>query len=154
MTFYQYVTENRFYTFEDVVKSLCFDEPIRPTELTETEEIPTTKDHKVHLLVPVIDYLLGLHDLTGEMMRHSINCFAAQKYDVGFQTCNFVKRLYAAMQLLTKIPADYGKKMSVTRQSLEKMEYSCYNAYIRGSESLPFSADTGPEGISASYWKL
>lgn len=97
--------------------------------------------------IPIIEYLLGIADTTGEVMRLCINCAAkvtteASKKQV-FKLCAFIRILYEMfLSFSTIIEASAGKKKlllsktEVMKCSLQKVEDSCYQLGIRGKEFL------------------
>lgn len=143
VTFYHFITNGGLFNVEVIQDELRFEK-----QVMDQGEPPL---EKVHLLVPFFDYILGVQDLTGEIMRHCINCFSARNLEAGNNDVNFVKNLYTGMLLLNTFRnamghgiqgRDFTKKMSVTLQSLKKMEMACYAAHIRGSEALDFGLNT------------
>ncbi|KAI0651590.1 Translin [Trametes meyenii] len=85
--------------------------------------------------LPLEDYLLGLADLTGELMRFAI---AAIPRHGGRQkasdVCGFVRACKADFERLTPYFKELRKKQSVTAQSLEKIEDAAYAVAVRTSE--------------------
>lgn len=96
---------------------------------------PSTSPLKINLL----DYLLGIGDLTGELMRLAISQVADGEVEVANTICNFVRDLYKDLSLVTPITDDsyeMNKKMETMLQSLVKIENACYAVRIRGSEYI------------------
>ena len=50
--------------------------------------------------VPVYEYLLGIADLTGELMRMCINSVGRGQTDTCFNACNFLRRIHEALSSL------------------------------------------------------
>eukprot|EP00271_Cylindrocystis_brebissonii_P017804 TRINITY_DN4775_c0_g1_i1.p1 TRINITY_DN4775_c0_g1~~TRINITY_DN4775_c0_g1_i1.p1 ORF type:complete len:250 (-),score=56.88 TRINITY_DN4775_c0_g1_i1:565-1314(-) len=83
------------------------------------------------------DYLLGVLDLTGELMRLAIGGVASGQRQVAGEVRLFLQELYACFCTLprsTDISRDMGKKLEVMLQSLVKVEAASYTLHVRGSE--------------------
>jgi predicted translin family RNA/ssDNA-binding protein len=100
------------------------------------------------------DYLLGLFDMTGELMRFAITYMATNgKLPGSTETSSIL----SDMQLLTAqlegldthnihSLKDFTSKMRVSRQSVEKVENGVYSMLVRGKERPKgWRPDTGPE---------
>ena len=74
------------------------------------------------LPIDVEDFVLGVADLTGELMRFSIN--AAGRGDVPKiqSTLSLMRRIYGDGVLLKLRAKDFNKKMEVMQQSIHKVE--------------------------------
>ncbi|KAL1140808.1 hypothetical protein AAG570_000736 [Ranatra chinensis] len=134
LTLYNYLIKESLYTWDQLKNDLCFtvNKPIE--ELNEPNDTLKTS---LTTTVSALDYVLGVEDLSGELMRLCINSFAAGKLDSGFATCNFVKSLYEGMLRLSPPNAkEFHRKLYVFKQSLVKMETACYMMHVRGSEIL------------------
>lgn len=55
-------------------------------------EVAVLKNLKTPL--PAIEFILGLADLSGELMRKCINSLGSGNIDDCFHTCNFVREMY------------------------------------------------------------
>lgn len=81
------------------------------------------------------DYVLGIADLSGELMRKCINNSSSGDVKACFETCEVVKKLYAGFLSVgcckTK---QMSTKTNTLMQSLLKMEKVCYNISVRGKE--------------------
>ncbi|KAH7883828.1 Translin [Phlebopus sp. FC_14] len=85
--------------------------------------------------LPIEDYLLGLSDLTGELMRLVISGIARKGGRVrARQVCAFVRQCKADFERFTPFVKGLRKKQTVTGQSLEKIEDAVYAIVIRSSE--------------------
>ncbi|XP_074037122.1 translin associated factor X isoform X2 [Leptinotarsa decemlineata] len=92
-------------------------------------------DEKFSLLFPQIDFILGLADFTGELMRKCINTLGIGNVSDCFTLCNFVKLINTGcLGLVAPGNKELSRKAFVLRQSLSKMELVCYNIQIRGTE--------------------
>ena len=113
------------------------------------------------------DYLYGVFDLTGEMMRFATTSTALSGTMAGGQSAEggeggddeprtIVQDMHELGTLFEMLPVaagnrfQWGKKLEVTRQSVEKVERLGYDRIIRGSERpkgwIPdlSSGDQGP----------
>ncbi|KAH0838515.1 Translin [Lanmaoa asiatica] len=110
-------------------------------------------DHGVpYFPLPKEDYLLGLADLTGELMRFAISGFSRKGGRArAVQVCNFVRNCKSGTSFLsghycpglighqdfdrfTPFVKGLRKKQVVTNQSLEKIENAVYAIVVRTSE--------------------
>jgi len=84
----------------------------------------------------VEDYLLGISDLTGEIMRLSITAIGAQRSSLAdlLAVCNLIRGWYADLEYLTPSVRELRKKQDVTAQSLQKIEGAAYSLSVRGAE--------------------
>ncbi|KAJ8489650.1 hypothetical protein ONZ45_g13502 [Pleurotus djamor] len=81
------------------------------------------------------DYLLGLSDLTGELMRLSISAMSqrgGRKH--AMEVCTFVRNCKADFEAFTPYVRELSKKQAVTANSLEKIEDATYAIVVRGYE--------------------
>ncbi|TBU34981.1 Translin [Dichomitus squalens] len=114
LSFAHYLEHRALISYEEVQRSLCDDDgtPYFPLSLE--------------------DYLLGLSDLTGELMRFAIASISRrggrQKAN---DVCHFVRDYFEG---LTPYFRDLRKKQAVTGQSLEKIEDAAYAVAVRTSE--------------------
>lgn len=82
------------------------------------------------------DFVLGLGDLSGEIMRTCVNSLGSGNSDSCFQHCRFMQELYKGFLSVTAIRSrDFSHKMMTLRQSLLKSENVCYNVTMRGGEA-------------------
>ncbi|KAF8971513.1 Translin [Flammula alnicola] len=83
----------------------------------------------------VSDYLLGLSDLTGELMRFAISGIARRGgRKKASEVCAFVRGCKSDFERMTPYIRELSKKQSVTAQSLEKIEDAAYAIVVRSSE--------------------
>lgn len=52
------------------------------------------EERTIVTMLPEIDYMLGLTDLTGELMRKAINSISSGDSDECFQACQVVRDMY------------------------------------------------------------
>lgn len=87
------------------------------------------------LLFSQYDFILGIADFTGELMRKCINTLGVGNVSDCFKLCNFVRTIHTGfLGLSYSGQREISRKAYVLKQSLGKMELVCYNLQIRGSE--------------------
>lgn len=157
LTFYEYLENGgctrdwikleEMLTYHTTMKQ---SEPSEPSVSSDAEE-PVTKMTRV--LVPPTDYIMGMADLTGELMRRCINNLAIGDIASCYHTCNFVRHMYVAFLGYTSACSnEMNKKIFTLKQSLAKMENTCYTIKVRGSE-IPkhMLADVAIRGATEEY---
>lgn len=88
-----------------------------------------------YFTLPKEDYLLGLSDVTGELMRFAISGIAQKGGRArAREVCAFVRQCKADFERFTPYVKELSKKQAVTSQSLEKIEDAVYAIVVRGSE--------------------
>lgn len=106
------------------------------------------------------EFVLGLADLTGEVMRNCINSLGSADTDKCFKSCQFLQGIYAKYLRLKPLHSrsrDFSQKMTTMRASTLKCEHVCYSLKVRGTEgSNMLSFETVPgEGADVDegfYW--
>ena len=93
---------------------------------------PTAAAVSVH--VPPQEYMLGIADLTGEIMRLAINSVANGDLQKPTELCAFMRVIYDAFMSFGNVGREMNQKARVLKQSLLKVENACYNLRVRGSE--------------------
>ena len=106
-------------------------EDIKPAEPSYSA---TSEKRQISVLVTPLDYVLGIADLTGELMRLAINSIGAGNLDLPFKLCCFIREIHDAFVLIGNRSRELPRKLSVLRQSLHKVEAACYTLQVRGSE--------------------
>jgi len=84
--------------------------------------------------VPPAEYVLGISDIAGELMRIAVHSVGVGDKETPFVICRTLRDLSTAMSLLYGIARDLPQKLSSLRQSLAKVEAACYAIHVRGSE--------------------
>ncbi|XP_062111314.1 uncharacterized protein LOC133822869 [Humulus lupulus] len=102
------------------------------------------------LQINVLDYLLGLADLTGELMRLAIGRISDGEIDYAQKICKFVRDIYRELTLV--VPSmddshDMKTKMDTMLQSVMKIENACFSVHVRGSEYMPLLGSNDPNSI-------
>lgn len=78
--FYLYLRNNTITTWSDINKGFAY-------QADGTDKLVT-------LLFPEVEFILGIGDFTGELMRKCINSLGAGNTEDCFKICNFVKDIY------------------------------------------------------------
>ncbi|XP_066937230.1 translin-associated protein X [Macrobrachium rosenbergii] len=87
------------------------------------------------VLVQPKEYILGIADLTGELMRFCIKCVSTGDFEVCYRICDVLKRIHGGFLSLGYIPLrELYYKFTVFRSSLHKVEEACYSLQLRKSE--------------------
>lgn len=121
VTFYQYLSSGNMKNWLELGKALTY---------TSSE-----KSKFIQILITPFEYILGISDLTGELMRQCINNLATGDSASCYETCNFVRNIYKGFLGCVSISnKEINRKLCTLKQSLHKMENVCYTIKIRGSE--------------------
>ncbi|CAA6654431.1 unnamed protein product [Spirodela intermedia] len=92
------------------------------------------------LQINILDYLLGVADLTGELMRLAIGRISEGELEYAEKICGFVRNTYRELSLLVPEIDDNSemkKKMEIMFQSMTKIENALFSVHVRGSEYVP-----------------
>ncbi|RPD81722.1 Translin [Lentinus tigrinus ALCF2SS1-7] len=117
LSFAHYLEHKSLISYDQVQQSLCDDDGIP------------------YFPLPLEDYLLGLSDLTGELMRFAIASISRRGgRQKASDVCSFVRACKADFERLTPYYRELRKKQHVTAQSLEKIEDAAYAVAVRTSE--------------------
>ena len=123
-TFYQYLQDENLGSWMQLERTLTY-------KVEEEDAAVKT----LQTLVTPYEYILGIADLTGELMRKCINNLATGDIASCYHTCNFVRYMYKGFLGCTNTPnREINRKLCTLKQSLHKMENVCYTIKVRGSE--------------------
>lgn len=140
---------------EELVEALSFAHYLRhQTLITDTE---TQAAIPADIYLSPHDYMYGVFDLFGELMRFA-TVTTAQKGELvgtkdGRNILGDIHELASAYEMLPEIPTrDFRSKMEAMRQSVKKVEKLGYGLVVRGSERpkgwVPDMKDEAPEPVS------
>lgn len=125
-SFYDYIKGNSLTSCNDIQKLLTFDDE-------ETQQ--------VKCLVPPIEHILGLGDLTGEVMRLCINSLGSGNVEGCVNACKFLQTINTGFLSIGHLQnRDFGQKVFTLKQSVLKCEMVCYNLKVRGGEASKLGA--------------
>ncbi|GAV79540.1 Translin domain-containing protein [Cephalotus follicularis] len=102
------------------------------------------------LQINILDYLLGLADLTGELMRLAFGRISDGELEFAEKICRFVRDIYRELTLLVPhMDANYDMKtkMDTMLQSVVKIENACFSVRVRGSEYIPMLGSNVPSSL-------
>lgn len=90
-------------------------------------------EDSTNFLTP-IDYMLGIADLTGELMRMAINAIGNGEFDLVGEICSTLQEIHSNFSSFSSNQRELSRKLNVMKNSLRKVESAYYNLKIRGSE--------------------
>ena len=141
LSYYVFLKEARLVTLEEVQQWLTFpledkmetDSVEKETSL-EKETESATQQTLIFPLTPVM-FVLGVGDLTGELMRLSINAVGSGNREMPFSVMQFIRDVYCSfLRLWPGSSKELPKKIEIMKTSLLKIEQVCYTIRVRGSE--------------------
>ncbi|KAH7104175.1 Translin [Auriculariales sp. MPI-PUGE-AT-0066] len=116
-SFSHYLEFGTLATYQDVQRSLC-----------DNAGAP-------YFALPLQDYLLGISDLTGELMRFAIVAIARKGGPAQVkEICTFVRNCHSDLENFARDVRELPKKQHVTAESLQKIESALYGVVVRGAE--------------------
>ncbi|KAI9363203.1 Translin [Pilaira anomala] len=125
--------------FEEFIEAIAFHHfLLHQTVITKDQVDDYFKDKETgEQWVPVRDqdYILGLADFTGELMRYAIYIVSTGRYDQAMVICDVLNKIDIDFELIAAsyLPVLF-KKMGALKGSIRKVEQACYTFQIRGSE--------------------
>ncbi|KAF9270501.1 Translin [Marasmius fiardii PR-910] len=140
------IDEERFWRYhrqvspglQEYIEALSFAWFLENGTLMSSEEVRKIlvgEDGVPFFPLTTSDYLLGVSDLTGELMRYAISGFGRLGgRSRASEICSFVRNCKADFERFTPYIRELDKKQDVTSQSLMKMEDAAYAVAIRASE--------------------
>ncbi|KAL8241938.1 hypothetical protein R6Q59_012240 [Mikania micrantha] len=102
--------------------------------------LPLSDPSSEPLQINILDYILGIADLTGELMRLAIGRISDGELKYAEKICRFVREIYRELTLVAPKmddASDMKAKMDVMLQSVMKIENACFSVHVRGSEYIP-----------------
>ncbi|XP_040573468.1 translin-associated protein X isoform X1 [Lepeophtheirus salmonis] len=140
VSFYHFLRYNELVFREQVQSDLIFErEEVfndNALDVSSKEELGT-KRKPLLVTVPRTDFILGIADLTGEVMRRVINSIGFGDTETCFKLTNFLHDVYYGFKLfdgLTLENRELRSKSYTMLNSLKKCEAACYTINLRGSE--------------------
>ncbi|KAL6101607.1 translin-associated protein X [Pungitius pungitius] len=130
VSFLHYIRHRSLISLEEINARLVFGTAEKGT----AEELQTDGPVLTFQVTPS-DYLLGVADLTGELMRMCISSVGNGDIDTPFQLSQFLRQIHDGFSYIGNTgPYEVSKKLHTLRQSLGKVEDACYALRVRGSE--------------------
>ena len=133
LSYMTFLSNGRLIAMEDVQSYLTFRVHTEDSGATEGEQEMVSGDVICLPLEPT-DYLLGIADLTGELMRLCINSVGCGDKELPFNLLPFFRAMHCGFLLLRPLNKEMRRKTTVLKNSLHKVEKVCYTLKIRGSE--------------------
>ncbi|XP_054456441.1 translin-associated protein X [Anoplopoma fimbria] len=133
VSFLHYIRHRSLISLEEINARLVFirEEKVDPKD--SDEALPGGQ--VLTFQVTPSDYLLGVADLTGELMRMCISSVGNGDIDTPFQLSQFLRQIHDGFSYIGNTgPYEVSKKLHTLRQSLGKVEDACYALRVRGSE--------------------
>ncbi|OJJ51764.1 hypothetical protein ASPZODRAFT_148981 [Penicilliopsis zonata CBS 506.65] len=118
---------------QEFIEALSFNHYVQFQTLITLEEI--RRQLPAEILVTEEDYIMGLFDLTGEMMRFAVTSLSAGMAGIVVD----LRGMRSSFESLS-VPHRYGmlrdlsKKLDIMQGSVEKVERAAYGILVRGSE--------------------
>ncbi|XP_028676393.1 translin-associated protein X [Erpetoichthys calabaricus] len=136
ISFQHFIKERSLLSLQEINQRLIFadNENSEGSQGTSTDH-PEQQGRVLFFQVTAIDYLLGIADLTGELMRMCINSVGNGDIETPFKLCQFLRQIYDGFSYIGNTgPYEVSKKLYTLKQSLGKVEDACYTLKVRGSE--------------------
>lgn len=108
-----------------------------PTDLSDPAHSSiqiTSKMGPLVVTVPPMEFMLGVADLTGELMRTAIMSVSEGNLDLPVKICGFMRIIFDAFTSYGNTARELSRKMFTLQQSVQKVENACYTLKVRGSE--------------------
>ncbi|XP_064403577.1 translin-associated protein X-like [Halichondria panicea] len=134
IAFLTFLSKRRLVTMEEVQSYLTFKVQQESFLCEPTGAQLGSEEAILCLPLDPVDYVLGIADLTGELMRLCINAVGCGDRELPFNMLTFMRATYSGFLSLRSIGKEMGRKTSVLKSSLMKVERVCYTLKIRGSE--------------------
>ncbi|XP_013360189.1 PREDICTED: translin-associated protein X isoform X2 [Chinchilla lanigera] len=130
VSFQHFIKTRSLISMDEINKQLIFTTEDSGKENKTDKQLVTWS-----LKVTPVDYLLGVADLTGELMRMCINSVGNGDIDTPFEVSQFLRQVYDGFSFIGNTgPYEVSKKLYTLKQSLAKVENACYALKVRGSE--------------------
>lgn len=146
-TFWEYIGKQEISHWTAIQDQLKYTVPINEGKKDETaaqessDEEQSDADIDISCPLPPLEFILGVGDLTGEVMRKCINSLGSGDVDSCFEHRRFLQELYKGFISVGSVRSrDFSQKLTALRQSLLKSENVCYNVKVRGGEAAKWGS--------------
>lgn len=112
------------FSIEEFIEGVAFYYYLKHQKLITKRQL----QELTRIYITTEDYLLGIMDTTGELMRFSVNSVGIGDKETPFEVMNFLQRTFIEF---LKLPNQKEDKMKVMKQSLEKCERLCYEIVLK-----------------------
>ncbi|KAI9032826.1 Translin family-domain-containing protein [Phycomyces nitens] len=121
---------------EEYIEAIAFFHYLEHGTLLTKDQVDQsfTDDSKMWLKVKTEDYLLGIADFTGEMMRYAIQAVSSGSYEKAMEICRFLRMINSDFEIMCVTLPQLRKKMPTLISCICKVEKACYDHRILGSE--------------------
>jgi len=140
LSFYYFLKYKKISSFAYVQQQLEFrldkSDTVNDTSEMPEKESDSTDGVVVSVTVPQSEYILGIADLTGELMRNAINALGAGNMEICFVLLEILQSMAEGFGKLSRkdTPREFGQKLWTLKQSCKKVENACYAISVRGTE--------------------
>jgi len=140
LSFYYFLKYKKISSFAYVQQQLEFrldkSDAVNDTSEMPEKESDSTDGVVVSVTVPQSEYILGIADLTGELMRNAINALGAGNMEICFVLLEILQSMAEGFGKLSRkdTPREFGQKLWTLKQSCKKVENACYAISVRGTE--------------------
>jgi len=136
VSFYHYLRNGNLISLEEVYGPVF---SVHAIEVIATDSEKDKEDIRPHLglcdMLTPVDYVLGICDLTGELMRKCINSVGTGDIDEPFKLSVILQSIYEALMVCGNHSKELKRKLFTLKCSLQKVENACYAIKIRGTET-------------------
>lgn len=135
VSFQHFIKTRSLINMDEINKQLIFTTEDNGKENKNASDPQDKPNGTWRLKITPVDYLLGVADLTGELMRMCINSVGNGDIDTPFEVSQFLRQVYDGFSFIGNTgPYEVSKKLYTLKQSLAKVENACYALKVRGSE--------------------
>lgn len=126
-------------------------------KIANVEKITEIPQKKFAFNVNPTEYILGLADLTGELMRRCVNSLGCGETQTCMEICKVLQGLHTGYVSLSVYRCrELTRKIHTMHQSVLKAEAVCYNVKVRGGEAAKWGAvntyDKPSEEVDEGYY--
>ncbi|GAM24262.1 hypothetical protein SAMD00019534_074370, partial [Acytostelium subglobosum LB1] len=136
----EYWKYQRSFTWglQEYIEAVSFQHYLMTRKLVTLDEIhnkikKSIGNETIGTIITIEDYLLGLADLTGELMRYATNCVTQKNYEECFLVNEFVRTIYTGLKYI-HLSKDLQSKVTMVEGNLQKVEKISCSIRIRRSE--------------------
>lgn len=126
-----YDTDMETVAVQEYVEAVCFYEFVKNKKLLTRKELGVITG----------DYLLGLCDLTGELVRQAVNAVINKRYDEAIEIKEFVSEIYGEFLQFDLRGGQLRKKADSIKWNLRKLEDLALGISIRSPVELRQETD-------------
>ncbi|CAG8483025.1 3075_t:CDS:2 [Acaulospora morrowiae] len=112
-------------SIQEYIEAIAFVEYLENGVLITKEKIENDfrdENGNQFLLITYDDYLLGIADLTGELMRYAINCIGMGDHNQARKVCQFLRNIKSGYDILRVTNHFLRNKVEIMKGSLAKVE--------------------------------